>query len=152
MAGGTKPVPHTRKAENFQEGAKKSRSKTDKQNSGAGNKGFAVATSSVAAITFIRSKKLRCHRKNTPIQTASAGPVLVMETQSSRQNPSPTQSEKSHIQSENGGNGNEPSERVIPILTSRATEQTFDRIRPDRAIIAQYKARSRPGRIPYMND
>ncbi len=100
MAGGTKPVPHTRKAENFQEGAKKSRSKTDKQNSGAGNKGFAVATSSVAAITFIRSKKLRCHRKNTPIQTASAGPVLVMETQSSRQNPSPTQSEKSHIQSE----------------------------------------------------
>ena len=148
MDGGTKPAPHTRKAEKFQDdGAKKSgdrndkarRSETNEQNTAAGNKRFA-ATAPFAAITFIRLEELRCHHKNIPIQNASADPVLATKTGSSRKNPRRTGSEKGTFNPTTRANGNEPSEPATPILTSKATGQTFDRIRPDRAIVAQRKA------------
>src|SRR5205807_506969 len=40
-------------------------------------------------------------------------------------------------------NGSKPSEPATPILIGKATGQTFDRIQPDRAIVAQRNARSR---------
>jgi hypothetical protein len=44
--------------------------------------------------------------------------------------------EKSAFNPTTRANGNESRELVAPILTSKATGQTFDRIRRDKAIVA----------------
>ena len=149
MAGGTKPAPHTRKAEKFRGWCQKEwwhrndktgRSKTSQRNTAARNERFAVAAP-VAAITFIRLEELRCHRKNMPMN-ASADPVLATKTEGSRKNPRRTESGKSTFNPTTRANGKQPSEPKTPILTSKATGQTFDRTRLDRAIVALRKARA----------
>ena len=114
------------------------RSKTNEQNTAARNERFAVAAP-VGAITFIRLEELRCHRKNIPIQNASADPALATKTEDSRKNPRRTESGKSTFDPTTRANGNKPSELATPTLTSKATGQTFDRTRPDRAIAALRK-------------
>jgi hypothetical protein len=61
----------------------------------------------------------------------------------SRKNPRSTESEKSTFNPRARTNRSEPSIPAIPILTSKATGQAFDRIRFDRAIVADHRARAR---------
>jgi hypothetical protein len=78
------------------------------------------------------------------MHTVSVDPVPATKTEGSRKNPKRTESEKRTFDPRTRAHGNEPSEPPTPILTSKATGQTFARIRPDKAIAALRKARFRP--------
>jgi hypothetical protein len=72
------------------------------------------------------------------MHTASVDPVPGTKTEGSRKNPKCTESERT-FDPRTRAHGNGPSEPPTPMLTSKATGQTFDRIRPDKAIDAQRK-------------
>jgi hypothetical protein len=81
----------------------------------------------------------RCHRKSIAIH--STGLVLATKIEGSRKDP-PRRARRAHSIRGRERTG-EPSIPAIPMLISKATGQTSDRIRPDRAIVADHKARAR---------